>query len=261
MTFRSIGVWSSTFVIGLGFAGACSNDDDGDGGNPPPTESPEQTGKPCETVADCFPEVDHTLLAGEVQCLDRVRDGYCTHLCETDEDCCAVEGECDTDLRQVCSPFESTGLKMCFLSCEGGDLGAAADAGETPDEQEFCQQEASSEFICRSSGGGSENRKVCVPGDCGPGASCANDADCSGDLTCNRDFSGGYCGAVECAADADCPGDSVCVEGPGGALVCLRTCSSEFDCSFCRADGRGVCTSDVTLVESTGVSVCSPFDL
>jgi hypothetical protein len=149
---------------------------------------------------------------------------------------------------------------MCFLSCEGADLAAAADGGAELDEQEFCQHEASSEFICRSSGGGSENRKVCVPGDCGVGSSCEDDADCSGDLTCNEDVSGGYCGATECTADADCAGDSVCVAAPGGAQVCLKTCSSEFDCSFCRAGLTGSeCTADVDLVETSGASVCWPF--
>jgi hypothetical protein len=111
MEIRTMRYGFSIILMAFGFAGACSDDDEGGGGGGPgPTESPEQAGKPCETVDDCFPGVDHALLAGEVQCLDRVRDGYCTHLCETDEDCCAVEGECDTNLRQVCSPFESTGL-------------------------------------------------------------------------------------------------------------------------------------------------------
>ena len=73
-------------------------------------------------AADCYPHVDHAELAGAVECLDCVRAGYCTHLCETDDDCCAVEGECETDLKQVCAPFESTGRRMCLLSCEGADL-------------------------------------------------------------------------------------------------------------------------------------------
>ncbi len=130
---------------------------------------PEQTGRSCEAPSDCYPAVEAGALSGEVVCLDRVTDGYCTHLCETDDDCCAAPGECETDLRQVCSPFESTGMRFCFLSCEDEDL-RPADAGApdsaTPDVDpgEYCRREAHEDFICRSSGGGSKNRKVCVPG-------------------------------------------------------------------------------------------------
>lgn len=117
--------------------------------------SPDNAGEVCEVADDCYPDVEGEL-SGEAQCLDRVESGYCTHLCETDDDCCAVEGECESDLKQVCAPFESTGLKMCFLSCEGEDVGEQ-------DENEYCQEHAHERFICRSTGGGSENRKVCVP--------------------------------------------------------------------------------------------------
>jgi hypothetical protein len=241
-------------------AAACGDDDGGDGGGGGGgNESPEQTGKSCMVADDCYPDVDHAELAGAVQCLDRVRDGYCTHLCETDDDCCAAEGECETGLRQVCAPFESTGQRMCFLSCEGSDLRAAdASTSGDVDDQEFCQREASSDFICRSSGGGAQNRKVCVPGDCGVGADCGGDADCDTDLECVEDLAGGYCGRRDCEADADCPGDSVCVEDDGNTY-CLRTCTGETDCSFCRhPDQVATCTDAVTFVEATGVRVCLP---
>lgn len=116
----------------------------------------EQAGQSCEAPTDCYPDIDPADLQGEVQCLDKVTGGYCTHLCETDDDCCAVKGECATGHPQVCSPFESTGLRMCFLSCEKDVIG---------DEEEtaYCQEFANDAFGCRSSGGGSENRKVCVP--------------------------------------------------------------------------------------------------
>src|SRR5690606_7981813 len=114
-------------------------------------------------------------LEGEVLCLDRVPNGYCTHLCETDENCCAVPGECLTNVRQVCSPFESTGQKMCFLSCEEEAIRRAiaehADAGYYDGglidgstlEDEYCRSYASIHAVCRSTGGGRENRKVCIP--------------------------------------------------------------------------------------------------
>ncbi len=95
-------------------------------------------------------------LRGDPLCLDQVDGGYCTHLCQTDADCCAVEGECLSDFPQVCAPFESTGMMMCFLSCEDADIDGA-------DSEAFCAEEAHSSFICRSTGGGSANRKVCVP--------------------------------------------------------------------------------------------------
>jgi len=112
----------------------------------------EQTGRPCATADDCYPGIDRAALQGEVVCRDRVPGGYCTHHCVVDDDCCAVTGECDTAFPQVCAPFESTGEFFCFLSCEGVADGAA-----------WCREGAGAAFDCRSTGGGSTNRKVCVP--------------------------------------------------------------------------------------------------
>ena len=85
--------------------------------------------------------------------------GYCTHHCTQDSDCCAVAGECPGSRAQVCGPFESTGEMYCFLSCEKEDL----DAAQFDDGDTYCQRYVSAAFHCRSTGGGSENRKVCVP--------------------------------------------------------------------------------------------------
>src|SRR5690606_27500335 len=77
---------------------------------------------------------------------------------------------CATDLKQVCSPFTSTGSKYCFLSCEDEDLRAADGGlpdGAVLDADEYCKREAHPDFICRSTGGGAENRRVCVPGGAG----------------------------------------------------------------------------------------------
>ena len=112
---------------------ACGKDDKDEAGDE--TGSPDQVGSVCLAPEDCYPNIDHTELAGEVQCLDRVPEGYCTHECASDEDCCAVEGECETTLPQVCSPFESTGQMMCFLSCEEADVsGAGAEDEQAPPE-------------------------------------------------------------------------------------------------------------------------------
>jgi hypothetical protein len=226
-------------------------------GKEPPTDehgetgSPDQVGSVCLVPEDCYPDIDHTELQGEVECLDRVPAGYCTHLCETDEDCCAVEGECVTDLPQVCSPFESTGMMMCFLGCEADDVTAAGSA----DDQAFCQEFVSPWFTCRSSGGGSENRKICVPVDCGVGAACGADADCGPDLTCISEVDAGYCGVQDCSANADCPADSSCITHLG-LNYCARNCAAASDCGFCRGtDDAAACTSEVDFVEG-GTSVC-----
>jgi hypothetical protein len=114
----------------------------------------EQTGLQCQSVAQCYPLIDAGALIGTVTCMNPPSDGYCTHTCATDSDCCAVPGECTTGHPQVCSPFESNGATYCMLSCE------AIDAG---DPTAYCQTWASRSFVCASSGGGSLNRKVCKP--------------------------------------------------------------------------------------------------
>ena len=138
-----------TVLVALfaGYAGAaaCGH---GDG------EGASGAGSACEVPDDCYPEADAEEIRGEVMCLDRVPGGYCTHTCTTDADCCAAQGECD-GRPQVCAPFESTGTMMCFLSCEAADVGQ-----DDPDG--YCRDTASSEFSCRSTGGGSNNRKVCA---------------------------------------------------------------------------------------------------
>jgi hypothetical protein len=131
---------------------ACGDDDDGNDG-------PTNTGQACASVDQCYPGIMQDTLEGEAECLDRVEGGYCTHHCTQDSDCCAVPGECPDNHAQVCGPFESTGEMYCFLSCEDADLEAA----KLSDGDQYCQTYASAAFHCRSTGGGSENRKVCLP--------------------------------------------------------------------------------------------------
>ncbi|HEX2879439.1 MAG TPA: hypothetical protein VHO25_07870 [Polyangiaceae bacterium] len=238
---------------------SCSEDDEDTRSSTPlgaGDRPPEQTGSMCESNDDCFPGVAEGGLRGDALCLTRVRDGYCTHTCEADDDCCAVPGECRTDWPQVCSPFESTGMMMCFLSCEAEDI--AGDSGAA-DEQAFCQRYASPDFICRSSGGGTENRKICVPGDCGVGADCSSDTDCNG-LECISDFRGGYCGRRDCTSNDDCPGDTSCVVAADGHNYCLKNCGADSDCSFCRHDGVfASCSTDVDFIDAgMSTAVCLP---
>jgi len=112
----------------------------------------EATGTACASASECYPGIDPATIEGEIVCMDRVPGGYCTHHCVTDADCCAVTSECRTGFPLVCAPFESTGELFCFLSCEG-----------VADEGTYCQANANQAFGCRSTGGGSANRKVCVP--------------------------------------------------------------------------------------------------
>jgi hypothetical protein len=138
------------FVVVQTASTACGGDD-----HPPP----ENAGQSCSTPAQCYPGIDGgALKGGAVQCLTSVPNGYCTHLCTTDADCCAVSGECPSGKKQVCAPFQSTGQMMCFLSCEAADVTASG-----VDETTFCQRFADAAFGCRSTGGGQKNRKVCVP--------------------------------------------------------------------------------------------------
>jgi hypothetical protein len=130
----------------------CGDDDDGNAG-------PTNTGRPCASADECYPGVMDGELLGEAVCLDRVEGGYCTHECTQDSDCCGVEGECEHDYAEVCAPLESMPGMHCFLSCEDDDWQKTTAA----DGDAYCQAYASAFFHCRSTGGGADNRKVCLP--------------------------------------------------------------------------------------------------
>jgi hypothetical protein len=243
---------AALLLVGLLTVGGCGDDDDdGDDGK---NGSPDNTGQTCNAPADCYKDVPAGTLEGAVECLDRVPEGYCTHLCTDDDNCCAVEGECKTDLKQVCSPFQSLTGKRCFLSCADADV---VPAGTNPSE--YCQKQVSTSFHCESSGGGSENRKVCLPAPCEEGEACKADADCATGLVCNTNFKGGYCAKKDCSTNADCGQNARCTK-VGGASYCLKTCAGAWDCSLCRPrDLPGACRDDVDYVEAgTTGSVCVP---
>lgn len=199
MRIRNILFTSVFFGAGLVVYAGCGDEDEGapatsDAGNDAsqnpdgtvsPTDaasdarSPEHTGSACTAPTDCYGDLDGAaLVGGPAVCLDRVTGGYCTHECQQDSDCCAVPGECKTGLKQVCAPFESTGKKYCFLSCDDRDIAAANDAGASDagaldgggfSGDDYCHANASTEFGCRSTGGGAENRKACLPTGTGDG--------------------------------------------------------------------------------------------
>jgi hypothetical protein len=116
----------------------------------------QNTGAGCMVAKDCYANV--TGIHGQVSCLTQVTGGYCTHSCSTDADCCAAKNECSdaTAHPEVCAPLENNGATNCFLSCEGDVL-----QGMDPDA--YCASFANHNFTCRSTGGGSANRKVCLP--------------------------------------------------------------------------------------------------
>ncbi len=144
----------------------------GDGSGGEGGRGNENTGQECTTAATCYGGVDGGAdggaISGEVVCLTKVTNGYCTHKCNDDSDCCKAAGECKTGLKQVCASFENTSDKYCFLSCEDSDVKAgfaAQDAGiEAGTSQDaYCHSFASTAIGCRSTGGGSKNRKACLP--------------------------------------------------------------------------------------------------
>jgi hypothetical protein len=130
------------------------------GSDTPPPQQTESTSQPCTVKTDCYPGLEAgTLQGGEPVCITKVPNGYCTHICSGDRDCCAVPGECKTHYPQVCAPFENMSTMMyCFLSCEDSDW---ADAGLASADT-FCGTYAGAGLTCRATGGGAP-RKVCMP--------------------------------------------------------------------------------------------------
>ena len=151
------GACGRTTELGHDFAHAA---DAAAGGSVPITDAQASSIQACTSAQQCYPDLDAaTLNGGAAVCMTQFINGYCTHPCTTDADCCAIAGECPSGYPEVCAPFESTGETYCFISCEDSD----ASATHLPDSTTFCQDYSNRSFICRSTGGGSQNRKVCLP--------------------------------------------------------------------------------------------------
>lgn len=88
----------------------------------------------CDEARDCSVPDD-----AEPACLDKSDEGLCTWECSVDADCATDE------LDLVCASFESDEGLFCFPSCEHDEADCPPRMG------------------CRSTGGGSSNRKVCFP--------------------------------------------------------------------------------------------------
>lgn len=91
---------------------------------------------PCDSAEDCSPPPDT-----EAACVDKGGEGFCSWFCDNDGDC---DVDVDDDYDYVCASFEDSPDMYCFPSCEGE---AGCPGG----------------FECRSTGGGSDNRKICFP--------------------------------------------------------------------------------------------------
>jgi hypothetical protein len=121
----------------------------------------QPAGHSCAQASDCYQGLAAGALRGQVMCLTSLPGGYCSHTCTSDSDCCAVAGECPGGIGEVCAPLESNAQTYCFVSCESADVGAGADGGTDPSA--YCGRVAGSGFTCRSTGGGSNNKKFCGP--------------------------------------------------------------------------------------------------
>jgi hypothetical protein len=140
----------------------------------------EPAGQTCTAPSQCYAGVtdagaDGGGISGTVTCLTKVTNGYCTHTCTQDSECCRAPGECLTGVAEVCSPLSNQPEQYCFLSCADADVqraiaangsagyydGGANDAGSVADA--YCRSYAGTSTSCRSSGGGTKNRKVCLP--------------------------------------------------------------------------------------------------
>lgn len=121
--------------------------------------SSTQVGQPCTSASQCYPGIDAAAIQGTPTCLTSITNGYCTHTCTTNADCCAVSGECKSGYKEICAPFESNPQTYCVLSCDPADI--AASGNGTMDPNTYCQKFGNASFTCRSTGGGSSNVKFC----------------------------------------------------------------------------------------------------
>lgn len=94
----------------------------------------------CDVPDDCSAPEEY-----EPACLEKSGEGFCTWECDADDECADAD---DGRWQFVCASFESEGGQYCFPGCEDAD-----------DEADACP----SGMGCRSTGGGSSNRKVCFP--------------------------------------------------------------------------------------------------
>jgi hypothetical protein len=144
---------TATAIVLASIAAACSSNGNGGG-------TGTQTGTTCASATTCYSGIDAGALHGTVTCLTQLQNGYCSHTCQSDADCCAVVGECSTGVSEICAPLQSAPQTYCFLNCDAASIPASAG---TTDPNVYCQRFANPTFTCRSTGGGANNKKFCGP--------------------------------------------------------------------------------------------------
>lgn len=101
----------------------------------------------CDVAEDCTDQPDDH----SAECLDKGGEGFCTWSCTSDADCALDDGDPWT---MVCASFESSEGTWCFPACQNDDA---------VDEDEICP----GNLGCRSTGGGTDNQRVCFPSEGG----------------------------------------------------------------------------------------------
>ena len=97
----------------------------------------------CEAPSDCDVPED-----ADAVCLDKSGEGFCSIECEADDECDYAEEGDGAGFDFVCASFESEDGLFCFPACDED----AEDGDDCP-----------AGMGCRSTGGGSDNRKICFP--------------------------------------------------------------------------------------------------
>ena len=147
MNCRHASVLGLVAFIATVVAGGCSSSSGASGA----------TSSSCTSASQCYPGVDAGALKGTPACLTSVGNGYCTHTCASNADCCSGPDNCAAaDIKEICGSFESSGANYCFVSCAAADLPAG-----TTDASAFCAKTVGGSSSCRSSGGGSNNTQFC----------------------------------------------------------------------------------------------------
>ena len=103
--------------------------------------------------------------------------------------------ELETSLRKLRLSGMADSLEARCVEAKAGGLGGL-------DADDYCQG-YHRDFICRSTGGGANNRKVCVPGG---GTPCAVGDDCNADFPycCEDAFGTNRCTDLAGAEGANC---------------------------------------------------------
>jgi LPXTG-motif cell wall-anchored protein len=216
----------------------------------------------------------------------RCHDGWCEYVCDSDEQCCTLNGDVAAAALNGGYCAHCCGSEDCGAceSCYDGHCEYQCDKGETCCHGEYCAYE--NEGCCGVPGdwcdavAPSDN----LSGYCCDGLSCCYDektkssscAECCGDYDCgdgyccngvcqaqcckDKDCEYGYCidgYCSECRGNDDCGHDEICCNGTcyGGYQCCYENEADPVNCGECETCIEGWCRP--TGVELYGV--CNPM--